>query len=194
MLARAAAAITVLCSVSNSGGDAAAAPQYTAQSRLVPISNYREWVFLSSGVDMSYSPAAMKMDHSMFNNVFVDPPSYAVFLKTGHWPDGTMLVLENRMGGTAEPPLRKGTYQTTEMMGMEVHVRDTKRFPTGWAFFGFNDNGPGEKMAEGSSCEQCHQAHAAVDTTFVQFYPTLIPTAQRLHTMSASYLHDEAAK
>jgi hypothetical protein len=194
MLSRSAAAIVALCSILTTAGQAAAAPQYTPQGQLLPPSDYRKWVFLSSGLDMSYSAAALRMDHSTFNNVFVDPAAYDAFLKTGHWPDGTMLVLENRMGGTAEPPLRKGTYQTTQVMGMEVHVRDIKRFPTGWAFFGFDDSGPGKKVAEGSDCEQCHEAHAAVDTTFVQFYPTLVATAERLHTMSAPYLRDKAAQ
>ena len=29
-----------------------------------------------------------------------------------------------------------------------------------------------------ADCYSCHAAHAAVDTTFVQFYPTLLPIAQ----------------
>ena len=33
--------------------------------------------------------------------------------------------------------------------------------------------------------------HAAVDTTFVQFYPTLLPVAERMKTLSAGYLADE---
>jgi hypothetical protein len=32
-----------------------------------------------------------------------------------------------------------------------------------------------------------------VDTTFVQFYPTLLPIAQKRGTLSDSYLKDEAA-
>ena len=74
---------------------------------------------------------------------------------------------------------------------MEVPVRDTQRFPTGWAFFGFDGDGPGNKVPEGPDCEQCHQAHAAVDTTFVQFYPPLVGTAQRLNRFSAAYLRDK---
>jgi hypothetical protein len=31
-----------------------------------------------------------------------------------------------------------------------------------------------------------------VDTTFVQFYPTLLPIAQKQATLSAGYLKDEA--
>jgi hypothetical protein len=32
-----------------------------------------------------------------------------------------------------------------------------------------------------------------VDTTFVQFYPTLLPIAEMKKTFSAAYLKDEAA-
>ena len=68
-------------------------PQYTPDGRLKFPANYREWIYLSTGVDMSYGPAA-NMGHSMFDNVFVNPDSYKSFLLTGRWPDKTMLVLE----------------------------------------------------------------------------------------------------
>jgi hypothetical protein len=168
----------------------AAAPAYTQDGQMVRPADYREWIFLSSGLDMSYSPMAMKMDHSMFNNVFVNSDAYRAFRQTGHWPDGTMLVLELRVAGKAAPPLRQGQFQTTSLMGLEVHVRDTSRFKTGWAFFSFDDPGPGKKIAEGSDCEACHAAHAAVDTSFVQFYPTLLPVAEQKHTLSAGFLSD----
>jgi hypothetical protein len=71
-------------------------PQYTTDGRLALPSDYRRWVFLSSGFDMSYQPGPSTNDHHMFDNVFADPRSYAAFMKTGHWPDKTMLVLESR--------------------------------------------------------------------------------------------------
>jgi hypothetical protein len=37
----------------------------------------------------------------------------------------------------------------------------------------------------------CHEQHGAVDTTFVQFYPTLMPKAQEMKTLAAAYLADE---
>ena len=41
-----------------------------------------------------------------------------------------------------------------------------------------------------AGCYSCHAAHAAVDTTFVQFYPTLLPIAKSKGTLSAAYLKD----
>src|SRR5215469_10784186 len=68
-------------------------PQYTADGQLKFPDNYREWVYLSSGIDMSYRPD-MNMGHSMFDNVFVNPEAYKYFVANGTWPDKTMLVLE----------------------------------------------------------------------------------------------------
>ena len=80
------------------GGAAAvvAGPSYTEDGQLKFPADYREWVFLSSGVDMSYTPAATASAHPVFDNVFVNPAAYKVFTKTGTWPDGTMFMLEIR--------------------------------------------------------------------------------------------------
>jgi hypothetical protein len=73
-------------------------PVYTADGNLKFPTQYREWVYLTSGVDMSYSPN-MSMDHSMFDNVFVNPEAYRAFLQTGTWPDKTMLSAGGAHGG-----------------------------------------------------------------------------------------------
>jgi len=44
-----------------------------------------------------------------------------------------------------------------------------------------------------ADCYTCHAAHAAVDTTFVQFYPTLLPIAKSKATLSASYRKENSA-
>src|SRR5450756_50424 len=80
---------------STSAGAVARGPEYTAAGELKFPDNYREWVYLSSGFDMSYNPA-MRMGHHMFDNVFVNPESYRQFVLTGTWPDKTLMVLEAR--------------------------------------------------------------------------------------------------
>jgi len=168
-------------------------PTYTEDGRLLFPANYREWIYLTSGIDMSYSPNAMGMDHSMFDNVFVNPDAYKAFLQTGTWPDKTMLVLEVRVAGSKASINKSGHYQTSDLMGREVHVKDESRFPGKWAFFGFESDSPAKQVPKEASCYSCHEAHAAVDTTFVQFYPTLIEIAKQKKTLSANYLKDEAA-
>ena len=175
------------------GASSAPTPSYTADGQLRFPANYRQWVYLSSGIDMSYGPGS-GMDHSMFDNVFVNPEAYKAFLETGKWPDKTMLVLEVRSAGSKGSINKNGHYQTAELMGKEVHVKDETHFPGKWAFFGFDDGETAKQIPTTMECYSCHEQHAAVDTTFVQFYPTLLEIAKKKNTLSPAYLKDEAGQ
>jgi cytochrome P460 len=164
-----------------------AGPQYTGDGQLKLPENYREWVYLTSGFDMSYNPALQMGDHHMFDNVFVSPEAYKSFIETGTWPDKTMLVLEARGAEGKGSINQKGNYQGTDVMGFEVHVKDETRFPGKWAFFGFGNGKTAKMVPLSADCYSCHAEHGAVDTTFVQFYPTLLPIAQKKGTLSAAY-------
>jgi hypothetical protein len=167
-------------------------PEYTSDGQLKRPDGYREWVYLSTGFDMSYTPGAAA-DHHMFDNVFANPEAYKKFVETGTWPDKTMLVLEVR-GAVGKGSInQRGNYQDTDLMGMEVHVKDEARFPGKWAFFGFDGDKTAKMVPTDAACYTCHAAHAAVDTTFVQFYPTLLPIAKSKGTLGAGYLKDNAA-
>ena len=76
------------------------APQYDKDGKLLFPSGYRDWTFLSSGLDMSYSALPSLTSGHVFNNTFVPRAAYQQFLKTGIWPDKTIILLENRGGGT----------------------------------------------------------------------------------------------
>ncbi|HXZ32257.1 MAG TPA: cytochrome P460 family protein [Terriglobales bacterium] len=172
-------------------GPSAQTPAYTADGQLVFPANYREWIYLSSGIDMSYFQQGMA-HHSMFDTVFVNPDAYRSFLQTGTWPDKTMLVLEVRGAGSNASINKSGHFQTTELMGREVHVKDESRFPGKWAFFGFDDKPTAKMVPKEAACYSCHEQHGAVDTTFVQFYPTLIDIAKQKSTLSAAYLKESS--
>lgn len=160
--------------------------EYTADAQLKLPDHYREWVYLTAGFDMSYSPNAMEMGHHMFDNVFVNPEAYRVFIATGTWPDKTTFVLEGRRAEGKGSINQKGNYQGA-VMGIEVHVKDEKHFPGRWAFFGFGDAKTAKMIPASAGCYSCHSSHAAVDTTFVQFYPTLLPIAKSKGTLAAAY-------
>ncbi|MGH9562973.1 MAG: cytochrome P460 family protein [Terracidiphilus sp.] len=168
-------------------------PAYAANGDLLPATDYRQWIYLTSGLGMSYS--AQPADMPMFDNVFVNPAAYRSFQATGTWPDKTMLVLEIRQAMSKGSINQHGHFQGEGIMGMEVHVKDKARFPgDGWAFFSFDTPGKnGTLIPQGASCYSCHQAHGAVDTTFAQFYPTLLPTAREKKTLSPAYVSEEAA-
>lgn len=174
---------------------AAVTPGYTSSGEMLPPTNYREWIYLTSGIDMSYAPKPAGMeDHSMFDNVFVNPEAYRSFLETGTWPDKTVMVLEARNAQSKGSINQHGHFQAGSVLDLEVHVKDEARFPGKWAFFSFDSaGGNGTLIPQGAACYSCHTAHAAVDTTFVQFYPTLMPIAQKKGTLSEAYLKDEAA-
>ena len=160
-------------------------PEYTSDGQMKFPVDYRKWVYLTSGFDMSYNPA-MKMGHDMFDNVFVNPEAYKAFVETGSWPDKTVLVVEVRGAKDKGSINQKGHYQG-EAMGVEVHVKDEARFSGKWAFFGFDDEKPSKMIPTSAACYSCHSAHGAVDNTFVQFYPTLLPIATSKGTLSAAY-------
>jgi hypothetical protein len=163
------------------------APAYTAKGKLVAPANYREWVYLTSGLDMSYTSSTAPADMHMFDNVFVNPAAYRSFLTTGTWPDKTTLVLEVRGAQNPVSINRRGNTQSTEIMGEEIHVKDHGT----WSFYDLPTGGTeADLIPRPASCYTCHESHAAVDTTFVQFYPTLMPLAQQKKTLSAAYLKE----
>jgi len=170
------------------------AARFTADGKMEFPKDYRTWVYLSTGMDMSYAEGTGNPDSHAFDSVFVNREAYEVFQKSGHWPDKTVMVLEVRKGASKGSINKRGQFQT-DRLGAEVHVKDEARFKAsgGWAFFGFRDETPAPITLPGAGCISCHEAHAAVDTTFVQFYPTLLPIAKAKNTLSASYLKDEAA-
>ena len=165
-------------------------PRYTANGSLLLPANYREWIFLSSGLGMTYGPAAPPGARPRFDNVFVSPPAYQAFMKAGAWPDRTMFVLEVR-SSESKGSINNGGHYQSEVVGIESEVKDAGK----WIFYSFGRSGrEGKPFARSESCYSCHAQHGAVDNTFVQFYPTLLPVATRLRTLSAAYLADIAAE
>lgn len=164
-------------------------PTYTATGELKLPENYREWIFLTAGVDMSYS-ATQNPEHSVFDNVFVNPSSYRAFLKTGTWPDKTVLILEIRGAEGAASINKRGHTQSAGITGLEVHVKDSAK--DGWTFYDFDNPSTGKPLPRTASCYTCHQQHGIVDTTFVQFYPTLLGLAKAKQTIRPEMLQELA--
>jgi len=152
-------------------------PQYTGDNQLLRPSDYREWIFVSSGLGMSYST---QPGHEMFTNVFVPQWAYQEFLKSGKWPDKTMFVVEDR-GSTSKGSINKLGHYQTDSMGIGVEVKDA-RFPDKWAYFNFDEDTKSASANPKAGCWTCHEEHAAVEHSFVQFYPTLKPVAKKFGT------------
>jgi hypothetical protein len=155
-------------------------PRYTGDGQLMRPNNYREWIYLSSGLGMTYGTveSVANPQSERFDNVFVTPRAYKAFLQTGAWPDKTVFALEVRNSAT-KGSINKGGHYQEGVAALEIHVKDQTRFRTRWAFFGFGDADQAAKpFPQDSACQVCHARNGAVDETFVQFYPTLIPVAK----------------
>jgi hypothetical protein len=162
------------------------APQFTADGKLIKPANYREWMLIGTGLNMAYGPLrTTPSGRPPFTNVFVNPSSYRSFLQTGTWPDKTMFILEIRESNAVNKAKEgnNGYYQG-EVIGIEAEVKDEKRFPTKWAFFGLGvSDKPGTQFPPVASCYTCHATNAAADNTFVQFYPVLRDVAKQKGTL-----------
>jgi hypothetical protein len=155
-------------------------PQYDDKGQLMRPADYREWMFLSAGYGMNYSPEPG--GHEMFTNVFVQRWAYNEFLSSGKWPEQSMFVIDERDAASRSSINQKGHYQT-DLMGLAVEVKDSARNPEKWAYYGFDAEGKtAGAMPKGNGCWSCHEAHAAVEHSFVQFYPTLKVVAKKFGT------------
>lgn len=157
------------------------APQFTSDGKLIRPENYRRWVYLSSGFGMSYSQGAGAPD---FTNVFVAPAAYDYFVAHGNWPDKTMFVLEI-YGSTSRGSINKhGSFQS-DFHGLDVEVKDESRFRDKWAYFNFDAGAKtaGAMTPSKNDCWSCHDQNAAVEHSFVQFYPELLAIARSKGTI-----------
>jgi len=166
-------------------------PTYVNGTSLVKPGNYREWVFVGSGIGLTYEQGA---SGNTFTNVFVNPAAYRGFMNTGRWPDKSVFILEFRASGTEAPPNTTGRFQT-RLVGVEAEVKDA-RFPDGWAFYNFRlkpeataiaDSAAPLEGKEVASCVECHTKSTAVERTFVQFYPTLLDVARAKGTLNPGF-------
>ena len=157
-------------------------PQYTSDNQLLQPTDYREWIFLSSGLGMSYSATP---GHEMFTNVFVPQWAYQAFLKSGKWPDKTMFVVEERYA-TSKGSINKAGHYQSDSMGIGVEVKDETHFADKWAYFNFDEDTKSASANPKEGCWSCHEQHAAVEHVFVQFYPTLKPVAKKFGTYRES--------
>jgi hypothetical protein len=167
-------ALLVFAAVVLSSSEPMPAPRYT-ENRLVRPEGYREWMFVGSNLGMGYKDGQPDKDPK-FHNIYIQPEAYRSYAKTGQFPDKTMLVMEVVSRGTNASINRQGQFGD-RFLGVEVALKDEKRFPEKWAYFNFIGS-DGSSLAEAKpfpkdACWSCHNQHGASDNVFVQFYPVL---------------------
>ncbi len=158
---------------------------FDSDDKLKLPTGYRRWVFVGAPL----TPNGLnngKAGFPEYHHVYVEEKNVDVYLKTGSFPEGTVIVKElTRVldptfpdGSRAEPSGRG--YFNGEFNGLDVTVKDSKRFAktNGWGFFNFGHHplpyAESAKEAPASECAGCHGAFVAkTDMTWVQFYPML---------------------
>ena len=152
---------------------------WNEEGKLKRPENWREWIFVGAPVtpnDMNDGKAAFPE----FHNVYIDPSSYASYKKDGKFPDGTILIKELVSVGGKAATSGQG-YFMGEFLGLEAAVKSEKHHadePGNWAYYSFSTEGGGPladaaSAMETASCNACHQASAAEDWVFTQYYPVL---------------------
>ena len=152
--------------------------QWTANGQLVrPNTGYRKWVYIGTPLtphDMNNGKAAFPE----FHTVYIDPSAFAAYKSTGAFPQGTTIVKELNLVAGKKAESGNG-YFMGEFAGLEVLVKDKKRFPDepgNWAFFSFGHKYPlADKatMMPTADCNSCHESSANDDFVFTQYYPIL---------------------
>lgn len=146
---------------------------------------FRRWVFVGAPL----TPNGLnngKANFPEYHHVYIEQKNVDAYLKTGEFPEGTVIVKElTRVlnptfpDGSRTEPSGRG-YFNGAYNGIDVTVKDSKRFAktNNWGFFTFGhhplpyDESAAEAPA--SECASCHQTFVAkTDMTWVQFYPLL---------------------
>jgi hypothetical protein len=169
------------------------AATFDSEGNLLRPEGYREWVFIGTPLtpnDMNNGKAPFPEFHA----VYIDPASWAHYKTTGTFRDGTVLMKELISVGSKQATSGVG-YFMGEYLGLEAAVKSKARFPDepgNWAYHSFTTPGSpmeGDEMREQihagapltdkanafptAVCASCHQASAAEDMVFTQFYPVL---------------------
>jgi len=150
-----------------------------ASGKLVRPTGYREWVFAGTPVtpnDMNNGKAAFPEVHS----VYIHPNAWNQWKRTGHFPDGTILVKELISVGSKQAASGAG-YFMGEFIGLEAAVKSAKDFPDepgNWGYFSFSSPDhrtllPSAAPQATETCNSCHQTAAKDDWVFTQHYPVM---------------------
>ena len=151
--------------------------EFTPDGKLRKPEGYRKWVYVGTPITPNELNGG-EAPFPDFHAVYIDPESYSNYEKTGEFRDGTVMIKELVGIGAKEAASGKG-YFMGDFIGLEASVKDSKRFkdePGNWAFFSFGHHYPlkGEATKQNAAvCNSCHEASAAKDYVFSQFYPVL---------------------
>jgi hypothetical protein len=147
---------------------------FAAGNTLLRPSGYREWIFAGSSLGLSYGRRQVS---ETYHNVYIDPAAYREYVRSGKFPEGTVMVLEIFSAENKNEPDLHGSYEKN-LVALEASVKDSSRFEGGWGFYDFTGETGSLKpeadaLPQTAGCLACHRERAATDHVFTQFYPVL---------------------
>jgi len=170
---------------------------FNADGTVQVPTGFRKWVFVGAPLTpeglndgkFNCNAAGMNCTKSNFpeyHHVYIEQKNVDAYLKTGDFPEGTVIVKElTRVLNPTFPdssrkePSGRG-YFNGEYNGIDMSIKDSKRFAksNGWGFFTFGHHPmPYEKTSAErpvAECAGCHIANVAdTDMTYIKFYPLL---------------------
>ena len=153
-------------------------PSYNDKGEMIrPDISFREWVYVGTPL----TPNSLNNGNAPFpefHNVYIHPSDFDHYKRTGQFPDGTVMVKELVLVGSNTAVSGSGFFMG-EFAGLETTVKDSQRFPDepgNWAYFTFGHSYPLADSAAAfpaAACNACHEASAADDFVFTQYYPVL---------------------
>ena len=169
---------------------------FNADGTVQVPTGFRKWVFVGAPLtpeglnDGKYNcnqpGGCTRSNFPEYHHVYIEQKNVDAYLKTGEFPEGTVIVKElTRVLNPTFPdssrkePSGRG-YFNGAYNGIDMSIKDSKRFAktNGWGFFTYGHHPlPYEKTSAErpvAECAGCHLANVAkTDMTWIQFYPIL---------------------
>lgn len=162
----------------------------------LPGTEFRKWVFVGAPLtpeglnngkyNCDQVPGCTKSNFPEYHHVYIERKNVDAYLKTGSFPEGTLIIKElTRVlspmfpDGSRTEPSGRGFFNGA-FNGIDASLKDSKKFANtnGWGYFTFGHHPlPYNQAAAESPVEQCAGCHLAnvakTDMTWIQFYPIL---------------------
>jgi hypothetical protein len=168
-----------------------ALPEYDKDGNLLRPTGFEKWVVVGTSIGLGYSDGDKPdpANPGTFHNVYLQPEAFDHYVETGKFPEQTVFIVTNNRSQPAKTkgPVSRTGFVASATSGLEVAIKDSKKYPEGWAYFMFVDrlskpNPQGrsaEHAFERKDCFDCHAEHAADDNVFTQFYSVLTDAREK---------------
>ncbi|MGD9854449.1 MAG: cytochrome P460 family protein [Planctomycetaceae bacterium] len=168
-----------------------ALPEYNPEGKLLRPTGFEKWVVVGTSIGLSYSDGKKHDPDNpgTFHNVYLQPEAFDHYVSTGEFLEQTVFIVTNHPSqpATLKGPVSRSGFVAAPASGLEIAIKDTQKYPDGWAYFMFHDK-PGDPHPqvrtaapafERAACYDCHAEHGAVDNVFTQFYSVLTEARER---------------